>query len=116
MGNQLFTNPVAQALFTWTRRMAGLGALEALVWAIWWFPAVSRHCGAVSFYEHIFGAIILIFWAVGTIVGLKIASVSLRKQSVKLMVSALAITTLANVGLAMIGTTLVLEHYSQRVP
>lgn len=113
MDDQSFNNPVAHSLFSWTRRIAGLGTSAALIWAIWWFAAVSRHCGVVSFYEYIFGAVILIFWATGTIVGLKIAYFSRRKQSVRLMVAGLVITTLASVGLAMIGTNLIFELYSQ---
>jgi len=116
MTKELNGCPLVKALFPWTRRIAALGALLALIFGIWWFAEVSKHCGVVRFYEYILGAVVIVFWFGGTMVGLKISSVARRKQSRRLMVVSMVIVAFVSIGLMLIGTRLICELYTGMNP
>jgi HEAT repeat protein len=82
---------------------SAIGALTSLVFEIWWFMEVSRHCGVVRFYEYVFGILIVGGWLIGTAIGWLIAMISRRRNARAMSILGSLVIMLVN-GIMVVGS------------
>jgi len=66
-----------------------IGGVATFTVAVWWVTRVSRHCGVVRFYEEASAVILGGGWLAGTAVGLLVAFIGRRRNSMAAVVGSI---------------------------